>query len=181
MDKVKLTKVVVDGLGSRTKAYTIRDENLSGFSVRVYPSGRRAFFFRFRVGGGRSAAIREPKLGDYGSMTVDQARGLAKDWAAEVRRGGDPSAARQMQRDAPTMSALFDRYLAAAQKRKKASSMRNDTRMIEKQLRPKFGRLKVQEVKRKQVRAYHEALSKTPYEANRRLALLSKLFSYATD
>ena len=47
MDKVKLTKVVVDGLESRTKAYTIRDENLSGFSVRVYPSGRRAFFSAF--------------------------------------------------------------------------------------------------------------------------------------
>ena len=42
--------------------------------------------------------------------------------------------------------------------------MRNDTRMIEKQLRPKFGRLKVQDVTRKQVRAYHEALAKTPCE-----------------
>ena len=181
MEKVKLTKVTVDALEPREKAFTIRDKDLSGFSVRVYPSGKRSFFFRYRVGGGRGAAIREPKIGDYGPITVDQARGLAKDWAAEVRRGGDPSEARQMQRNAPTMSELFDRYLAAAQKRKKASSLRNDTRMIEKQLRPKFGRLKVQDVTRKQVRAYHEALAETPYEANRRLALLSKLFSFAAD
>jgi len=181
MEKVKLTKVAVDGFEPQAKAYTVRDKDLSGFSVRVYPAGKRAFFFRYRVGGGRGAAIREPKLGDYGPMTVDQARGLAKDWAAEVRRGGDPSAARQMQRDAPTMSQLFDRYLAAAQKRKKASSLRNDTRMIEKQLRPKFGRLKVKDVKRKQVRAYHESLAGTPYEANRRLALFSKVFSFAAD
>lgn len=181
MEKVKLTKVTVDALEPREKAFTIRDKGLPGFNVRVYPSGKRSFFFRYRVGGGRGAAIREPKIGDYGPMTVDQARGLAKDWAAEVRRGGDPSEARQMQRNAPTMSELFDRYLAAAQKRKKASSLRNDIRMIEKQLRPKFGRLKVQDVTRKQVRAYHEALAETPYEANRRLALLSKLFSFAAD
>ena len=47
-----------------------------------------------------------------GALTVEQARVIAKDWAAEVRRGNDPSAERDRSRKAPMMSDLFDRYLA---------------------------------------------------------------------
>ena len=182
MHKVKLTKRSVEALEPHDKTYTVRDAELSGFSVRVYSNGRRAFFYRYRVGGGRGAPIREPKIGDFGQLTVDQARGIAKDWAAEVRRGGDPMAVRQLEREAPSMSALFDRYLSEhAAKRKKASSLRNDTRMIEKRLRPHFGSMRVKDVTRQKIRAYHTSLEATPYEANRQLALLSKVFTFAAD
>lgn len=182
MDKVKLTKRVVEGFEARDKTYTVRDAELPGFSLRVYSGGRHAFFFRYRTGGGRGAPIREPRIGDFGPLTVDQARSIAKDWAAEVRRGGDPAATRNAERDAPIMAALFDQYLADyAAKRKKASSLRNDVRMIDKELKPVFGRMRVKDVTRQQVRAYHAALESKPFEANRRLALLSKVFSYAAD
>ena len=182
MNKVKLTKRVVDGLMGRDKTYAVRDAELAGFSVRVYSGGRRTFFYRYRVGGGRGAPIREPKIGDFGPLSVDQARSIAKDWAAEVRRGGDPAATRNAEREAPTMAALFDRYLTDyALKRKKASSLRNDRRMIEKELKPAFGRMRVKDVTRQQIRAYHASLEDKPFEANRRLALLSKAFSYAGD
>lgn len=182
MQKVKLTKRSVVALEPQDKTYTVRDAELSGFSMRVYSNGRRAFFYRYRVGGGRGAPIREPKIGDFGALTVDQARGIAKDWAAEVRHGGDPMAARQYEREAPRMLALFDQYLAEyAVKRKKASSLRNDVRMVEKCLRPYFGAMRVKDVTRQKIRAYHGSLEKTPYEANRQLALLSKVFTYAAD
>ena len=182
MDKITLTKKTVEGLEPQAQSYTVRDAKLAGFSVRVYPGGRRAFFYRYRVGGGRGAPIREPRIGDFGSLTVDQARSIAKDWAAEVRRGGDPAAARSAVREAPTMSMLFDRYLTEhAAKRKKPAGLRNDTRMIEKELKPAFGRLRVKDMTRQQIRAYHAGLEATPFEANRRLALLSKVFSFAAD
>ena len=173
MNKVKLTKRVVDGLMGRDKTYAVRDAELAGFSVRVYSGGRRTFFYRYRVGGGRGAPIREPKIGDFGPLSVDQARSIAKDWAAEVRRGGDPGATRNAEREAPTMAALFDRYLTDyALKRKKASSLRNYRRMIEKELKPAFGRMRVKDVTLQQIRAYHASLEDKPFEANRRLALL---------
>lgn len=182
MDKIKLTKRIIDGLTPRDRTYTVRDAELPGFSLRVYPGGRRAFFYRYRVGGGRGAPIREPRIGDFGPLTVDQARSIARDWSAEVRRGGDPAAAKALERDAPTMAKLFATYLEDyAAKRKKPSSLRNDVRMIEKELKPAFGRLRVKDVTRQQVRAYHEKLADKPVEANRRLALLSKCFSYAAD
>ena len=182
MQKTKLTKRSVEALEPQDKTYAVRDTELGGFSLRVYSNGKRAFYYRYRIGGGRGAPIREPKIGDFGPLTVDQARGIAKDWAAEVRRGGDPMADRQAEREAPRMSALFDRYLTEhARKRKKASSLRNDQRMIEKRLNPHFGTMRVKHVTRQKIRAYHTSLEETPYEANRQLALLSKVFTFAAD
>jgi integrase len=182
MKSMKITKSVVDALKGGDQPYSVRDVEVAGFSVRVMPTGRRSFYFRYRVGGGRSAPIREPKIGDYGTLTVDMARSIALDWAADVRLGGDPMAKRQQQRDAPTMNDLLNRYIKDhASRHKKASSLRNDTRMIEKNLRGTFGKFRVSEVKRADLRAYHAGLADTPYEANRRLALLSKIFSFAAD
>ena len=180
--KVKLTKRAIDALVPSGKAYKAHDADLPGFSLRVYPSGRKAFFYRYRVGGGRAAQIREPRIGDFGPLTADQARGIAKDWAAQVRNGGDPAGSRQALREAPTMNALFDRYMSDhARKHKKASSAAHDRRMIEKHLRPMFGPKKVGSVTRQQVRALHAKFESTPYEANRLLALMSKIFSFAAD
>ncbi len=181
-ERKKLNKSTIDKLVLREMMYTVRDSEIPGFSLRVYPKGRKAFFFRYRVGGGRGALIREPRIGDFGPMTADQARNIAKDWGAQVRQGGDPSADRHLLRDAPTMSDLFDRYLTDyAKKHKKPSSLRNDVRMIEKRLRPLFGNKRVSVVTRQQIRAFHSSLESTPYEANRQLALLSKIFSVAAD
>ncbi|MBY6153369.1 tyrosine-type recombinase/integrase [Vannielia litorea] len=180
--KAKLTKAVADKVEAADKPHAVRDTEIPGFSLRVYPNGRKAFFYRYRVGGGRGAQIREPRIGDLGEITPTEAREIARDWAAQVRRGGDPFAERRAHRDAPTMSQLFDRYLADhAARHKKPASLRNDVRMIENRLRPAFGRQRVHTVTRQQIRSFHAGLENKPYEANRNLALLSKVFSFACD
>ena len=101
---------------------------------------------------------------------------------AMLAKGLDPMAQRHGQRDAPKMSRLFDRYLSDyAKMHKKPASLRNDVRMIENRLRPVFGHYRVGAVTRQQVRAFHAAMEDKPYEANRQLALLSKIFSFAAD
>ena len=77
-NRKKLTKSTIDRLELREKMYTVRDSDVPGFSIRVYPNGRKAFFFRYRVGGGRGAQIREPRVGDFGPMTVDHPHVVAK-------------------------------------------------------------------------------------------------------
>ncbi len=80
------------------------------------------------------------------------------------------------------MSDLFDRYLSdCAKKHKKPASLCNDVRMIDGALRPVFGRRKITSITRQQIRAYHAGLQAKPYKANRQLALLSKIFSFAAD
>src|SRR2546427_8947388 len=54
---------------------------------------------------------RKPALGLYGEVTVEQARSLAQEWLAEVRRGGDPSAAKAAARSAPTVKELRTKFM----------------------------------------------------------------------
>ena len=58
-----------------------------------------------------SGQRRKPAIGRYGEITIEQARGIAQDWLAEVRRKGDPSAERTASRQAPTVKELFDRFI----------------------------------------------------------------------
>ena len=38
---------------------------------------------------------RKPNFGQYGELTVDQARAMTQAWLAEVRKGADPSAGQE--------------------------------------------------------------------------------------
>jgi len=176
----KLTKRSVDALKPRDRDHVAWDDQQKGFGARVWPSGKITFIFKYRVGGGRAGTIRKPTIGTYGAMTVDQARNIAQDWSAEVRKGGDPAGARAIQRSGQTMAHLCDRYIKEyANQYKKSSSIRDDRRMIAKRIRPALGNRKVAEVTRADIMRIHGNLKDTPYEANRVLSLLSKAFNLA--
>ncbi len=178
--KQKLTKRTVDAAHPEARRYAIIDTEIPGLRLYVTPTGKKAFYLRYRVGGGRGATIREPKIGDFGALTVDDARQIAANWMVEVRGGGDPGAVRVAKREAPRMGELFDRYLSDhARKKKKASSVEHDEISIRLYLRPELGKKKVADVMRADVTALHSRHSEKPYMANRLLALLSKAFNLA--
>ena len=178
--KSRLTKRTVDGMVPQSARYIVLDTEISGFRLRVSPTGKKSFYFRYRVGGGRGATIREPKIGDLGQVTPDQARQIAHDWSAEVRRGGDPGGARQSHRDAPRMNSLFDRYLDEhAKVHKKPSSIAQDEMLLGSYLRSFFGAKKVADIGRADVVKWHRTLAHFPYRANRGIALLSKALNLA--
>lgn len=179
-ERVKLAKRTIDALEPMGRAYVVWDAEIPGFGVRISPRGRRSFLFRYRVGGGRRGRDREPVIGVYGALTPDEARKIARAWAAEVAAGGDPAQTRAQVRDAPTMSEVFDRYLAEhAELHKKPASVIEDRRVIATFLRPELGAMKVGEVTRAAVSRLHREKAETPYSANRMLALLSKVFNLA--
>ena len=112
------------------------DDHIKGFGVRVYPTGRKSFIVSFRNSGGQK---RFHTLGNFGVLTVDQARRMAKERLAEVLNGNDPQADRVAKRIAATVSEICDRYLEQhAQAKKKPSSVKQDKRMIEKHIRPEL-------------------------------------------
>ena len=180
IQKTRLTKRVVDSATQSDRLITIWDSEIPGFGLKVHPSGRKTYVYKYRVGGGRGGRRREPTLGVHGVLTPDQARKLALNMAREVGLGNDPSGLKDRIRKAPTMAALFERYIEQhAKPFKKASSLRNDKRLIAKVLLPAFGRIKVREIMREDISSLHASMGDRPYEANRTLALLSKLFSLA--
>ncbi len=46
---VKITKRVVDAAGVREKDYVIWDDELPGFGLRVFTSGKRSYVIQYRV------------------------------------------------------------------------------------------------------------------------------------
>ena len=85
---MKITKSAVDRMryAKSGKAADYRwDDLLMGFGVRIYPSGRRAFVITYRNATGTKRFV---TLGNYGVLTVKQARSLAQDASSAVQFSG---------------------------------------------------------------------------------------------
>lgn len=175
----KLTKRVVEAVESADKPLYLWDDQLAGFGVKVLPNGQRRYLLKYRVGGGRKAPQRWLMIGTHGAITADQARDIAQQALAAVARGEDPQAQRTAIREAPSVRDLWARYEADHLPRKKASSAKDDRQKWRDHINPALGRKRVTEVTREQVDRLHKGLSDTPYQANRVLALISKLFNLA--
>jgi integrase len=175
----KLTKLVIDkavykGNGGGNEWDVRWDPALPGFGVRVYPSGRKAFILRYRVSGRKRLLT----IGTYGPITLEQARTQAKQRIGEVIQGEDPVEQRKKERQGETVRHLCEAYLErhAAHKR----SLRDDRRRIEQRILPVWGNRKADSISRADVAAIHSKIGQdAPYEANRTIALLSKMFELA--
>lgn len=159
---------------------------ISGFGLRVTPGGTRTFIYRYRSHGKQ----RFLTLGRYPTLTIEQARKLARIKAGEVGFGSDPQAARQALRDAPTMASLANVYLDdyAPSQALRAATIRH-ARALLAIATARLGSMKVAEVAITDIRKLHgdvraegiEAGNKGVYQANRLLAVLSKMFSLAIE
>lgn len=100
----------------------------------------------------------------------------------DVARGDDPSGGRQALRSAPTVATLFDRFLDEyVDQHCKPTTARDYRSVVRRFIRPKLGPLRVADVTRTDIIAFHHALRETPYQANRTASMLSKLFNLAED
>lgn len=145
MAKIKLTKSAVDAAQPQAKAIELRDTVVPGFLCKITPAGRKVFMLQYRTNAGER---RKPALGQYGELTVDQARTMAQEWLAEVRKGGDPSAAKNAARKAPTMKEFCHTFMEDYSKqRNKPSTQRGYQGVIDRCIIPIMGRIKVQDVK----------------------------------
>lgn len=84
----KLTKRMVEELETRKSDYFVWDNDLPGFGVRALPSGKRKFVLQYRHG----RISRRMSLGQFGAISVEQARGLALQALAKLRQDIDPLA-----------------------------------------------------------------------------------------
>lgn len=176
----KLTKRAVEALVPAEKPVFLWDDQLPGFGVKILPSGQRRYVVKYRAGaGGRTAQQRWVMVGAHGVMTTEQARELAQQILAAVARGEDPQANKFAVRTAPVMADLWARYETDHLPQKKPASQRDDRAKWRDIIAPSLGRKKVNEVTRDDIDRLHRQLSETPYQANRAVALLSKLFNLA--
>jgi integrase len=177
----RLTKTIVDRAtykGQGPKAHCIVwDSELPGFGLRIYPSGAKAFLVVYRMGTRKRRVI----VGKYGQKTVEEARKAAKKHLLAASEGRDLGEEREKARRGETVADLCRRYLEVHLPKKKASSRRHDRRMLRSYVVPKLGKLKIADVKRADMAKLHHSLHEKPIEANRLMALCSKLFNLAEE
>ena len=115
-------------------------------------------------------------------LTFHKAREQARIILADALKGNDPVADDRAVRAAPTMKELAADYLEQhALPKKRARSVENDRSMLDRIILPRLGGKKVNDVQSRDIHALHVAMRDTPYQANRVLALMSKMFSLAVN
>ncbi|MEP1539179.1 MAG: tyrosine-type recombinase/integrase [Paracoccaceae bacterium] len=180
MPKLHLTKSVVEKLQPANNVDIVFwDIAMKSFGIRIKPNGSKSYIIQYRNRNtGRS---RRMTIGQHGPLfTLNQAREIARGLLSDAARGADPVAEKKAMRAAPTMSELADRYLLEhAIPKKRANSIRNDRSMLDRHILPKIGKMKVSETRSSDIAKLHNNLVDRTYQANRVLALLSKMFSLA--
>ncbi len=170
----KLTKRTIDAVEPQATEFFLWDEGIPGFGLRVMPSGRKSFVVQFRAG----RRARRMSLGPSTVLTCDQARTRAITIIAAVKNGEDPAADRAAKRNAATVTDLADRFdkehIAV---RLKASTAKEYRSNLKRFILPALGRLAVPEITRADVAKFHHDLRHIPYQANRCLEVVSKMFS----
>ena len=139
--KIRITKRAVDSMTAPSEGEArIWDTDLKGFLLRVYPTGRKVYAVKCRVG----RLQRIHTIGEHGSpWTPDMARKAAAEAIRLARAGRDPSAEKKAAKAALTVADLIDRYLAdgpATKPAKRASTWAIDASNLDRHIRPLLGR-----------------------------------------
>ncbi|MEM7172434.1 MAG: site-specific integrase [Pseudomonadota bacterium] len=170
----KLTKRSVEALVVDGRDYIVFDDEVLCFGVRVFPSGRKTYLVQYRSGG----RTRRVSIGRHGTVTSDQARRTAKELLGAVARGDNPAEDLANHHGAPTVKSVGERFFREhVRERCKASTQKEYWRALDLFIFPAIGAFKIVDVKRSDVAQLHHAHRAIPYQANRTLGVLSKLFN----
>ena len=169
----KITKRTVDALVGQEREHVIWDDDLKGFGVRVHPTGRKVYIVKTRYRG----RVIKMTIGPHGAVTPSYARVRAAEIITDARAGKNPAGRNA---DAPTMIALGKRFLKEyVSTHCKPSTAEEYRRSVKLFVDPRIGRYRVPDIQRSDIAALHHDMRDTPYQANRTLGVLSKMFNLA--
>ena len=172
----RITKRSVDAVKAGGTDTVYWDGELTGFGLRVRRSGRKSYVVQTRIAG----KLCWFTIGPHGPLNPDQARARALEILACAKKGIDPRDADARREAEPSMADLGRRFLEEyVPVHCKPSTREEYRRSVRLFVDPVIGELRVPEVQRKDIAALHHGLRDKPYQANRTLGVLSKMFSLA--
>jgi integrase len=146
------------------------------------PRGARSWIVEYRPhGGGRRIAKKRITLGSASVLTPDQARQTAAEVLARVRLGHDVPHDRAARRVAPTLADLIERFMREEVRptRKPRTSDLYDM-YFRVHVLPALGFRRAREITLADIAKLHRKIgARTPVTANRVVALMSAVFSWA--
>ncbi len=171
---MKLTKRSVEAISPETRELIIFDDEVKGFGLRVWPSGKKTYLVQYRSGG----RTRRVKIGRHGILTAEQARKRAKELLGAVAHGQNPAQEIHDHRRSVTVATMCERfYRDHVLEHCKPNTQREYRRSIDLFINPAIGPFKVVDVTRADMAQLHHQMRLKPYQANRTLGVLSKLFN----
>ena len=177
--KAKITKRLVDTFRAAPVDCTVFDTVDLGFVLRVQ-NGRRVLRRRVQGHARPRAPTNRVTIGHVGKMTPEEARAEAKKVLGSVAHGEDPAAEKTRQRRSLSLSDVIEIFLTQhAEAKRKASTAAWMRDALERIVKPVLGSMKLDAVTRPAVARLHSSMCDRPVQANRTLAILSALYSWA--
>lgn len=173
----RFTDRYVNGLKRKSRRYEKWEG--AGFGVRVTPRGMKSFIWVYHFDG----KSRRLTLGRYPHLSLGQARIDLAAAQKQLEDGVDPGAVKvaehKAEQQAETVKELGKKYIALYAKQKKRT-WKEDQRILEKDIYPRWGKKKARNVTRADVISLLDNIAvRGPIMANRTRSLLSKMFRWA--
>ena len=176
----RITKRAVEALQSNGKELTLWDDTVSGFGVRVRPTGAKSYVVVYRAGAGRGAPVRCYTIAAVGKITPECARARAKVILGAVAHGHDPANQKTAERGTPTVAELADRFMTDhVRAKRKAGTVEFYKDILDRIVKPAVGTTKADKLTRLQIGRLHSSLAETPFQANRVLAVVGSMYAFA--
>ena len=154
------------------------DSKLTGFGVRITNRGTTSFVLRY-VFKGRD---RTYTLGSYPALNTTSARNLATEIKGDVIRGIDPLEQKIGSLAIPTFAEFVEDFLKLRAKTIRATTLKDyQNYFFAKYLIPRWGKIKLDAIGKREIEVFHSSLSKTPRMANRLVVLLNSVFNQAIE
>ena len=172
--RFRLTVKAIAAAKPKAKEYTLWDNLLAHFGVRVQPSGVQSYILQTRVNG----RMRKITLGRFPELALDAARREGAAVLARLWGGEDVTPPRKNK--APLFRDFAARYRARRRHRWKPSSLKTFDIYLRNRLMPHFGRLRLDAIDHTRVSAWFDAASANgPGAANRAFEILRAMLTSA--
>lgn len=174
--KANLTDTLVGRAKPEASQYRIWDVKVSGFGVQVFPSGARSFVVQFTRGGAKVFLT----IGTYPSWSAAKAREEAYRLRQLHEEGRDVKAFLEVERQPNTIASLVEIWRTDYAPRRKPTTLSSYESILKTCIIPRLGDRLVRDISHGDIRAFYRAIkAKTPTQAGRACAILSKLFNIA--
>ncbi len=178
MSTFDLTPRLAREAKSNGKDTILFDKALSGFGLRIHPSGRKVWIVQARIEG-RSRRI---VIARHGEMDLAQARRRARDMLARIRAGDNPADEIRKEKQTPTLREFADEYLRRCEPHWKPSGRRTMRIYLKARILPAFGRIPLDAIGPEDVAAWFDAASRDkPGAANRAFEILRAMMNRAEE
>lgn len=171
-----ITTKTIDAFKPKAKRYEVHDVLCPGFTLRVYPTGRKVFTVKYRYG---LKQCRLP-LGIYPRLQLADARERALEALRQVDEGIDPGARRrQLSMRVEAICGDFIRQYARPRNR----SWQEAERILQREFVAVHGQQDIRQVTRADILALMDGAIErgAAYQANRIHSHLRKLFNWSLE